>query len=172
MVRAMLTHAKMPRGLWGEALLVATAVINRAPTKANGGISPYQLWTGKRPAMAGYRAFGAHCYVHVPRALRNKLDDSARPARYVGPALTGSHHRVWYPGTRTVTESRSVTFVIDTPASAVEGEVSGTPSTINTPQATPMDDNSDAVTTPDQASTALERPDSPILSHEGGGERN
>ena len=45
-VRCMLLETNLPEELWGEALMTATYMKNRVPTKAVDKMTPYEAWTG------------------------------------------------------------------------------------------------------------------------------
>jgi len=81
------------------------------PTKANNGISPAELWDGKPPRLAHLRPFGAHAYLHIPEKQRNKLQNVAKPVRYLGPARDTRQHHLWVPSSHSITESRNVVFI-------------------------------------------------------------
>jgi len=60
-----------------------------APTKANNGT---ELWDGKPPWLAHLCPFGAHAYLHITEEQCNKLQNVAKPVRYLGPARDTHHH--------------------------------------------------------------------------------
>ena len=74
-VRAMLEQKHMPNFYCAEA--VRTAVYLQYQTFANGGVSPHELYFGKKPNLAHLRVFGRTTYVHVPQKKRRKLDAKA-----------------------------------------------------------------------------------------------
>ena len=47
MARCMLGN--LPSFLWGEAMNTAIYTLNRCPTKAVEGKTPYEAWTGNKP---------------------------------------------------------------------------------------------------------------------------
>ena len=44
MVKSMMAQANLPISYWGDALLTATYVLNRVPSKSV-TTTPYELWT-------------------------------------------------------------------------------------------------------------------------------
>lgn len=85
--RVLVAAAKLPKTWWGAAVLHACFVRNVLPTTAHAdGASPHEKLTGNRFDVSTLRVFGCLAYVHVER--RNKLDDKARPATYVGHSTT------------------------------------------------------------------------------------
>uniref|UniRef100_H3H8T6 Integrase catalytic domain-containing protein n=1 Tax=Phytophthora ramorum TaxID=164328 RepID=H3H8T6_PHYRM len=83
--RCMLEHAGLPKTYWGEAVMTATFLRNRCPTRAiSHDKSPHQVWTGKKPLLANLKVFGCHAYVHVPKAKRTKFDARSVRCRFLG----------------------------------------------------------------------------------------
>uniref|UniRef100_H3H7U1 Integrase catalytic domain-containing protein n=1 Tax=Phytophthora ramorum TaxID=164328 RepID=H3H7U1_PHYRM len=83
--RCMLEHAVLPKTYWGEAVMTATFLRNRCPTRAiSHDKSPHQVWTGKKPLLANLKVFGCHAYVHVPKAKRTKFDARSVRCRFLG----------------------------------------------------------------------------------------
>jgi transposase InsO family protein len=87
MARALLKQRGMPTVFWGEAVVTAVYILNRSPTKALNGRTPYEAWHGRKPAVSHLRVFGCFAFVkelgHV-----GKLDDRSTPGvfeRYLGP---------------------------------------------------------------------------------------
>ncbi|GMF59046.1 unnamed protein product [Phytophthora lilii] len=55
----MLEHAGLAKSYWGEAVMTATFLRNRCPTRAiNHDKSPHQVWIGKKPLLAILRVAG------------------------------------------------------------------------------------------------------------------
>ena len=70
--RAMLKEKHLPKFYWAEAIRTIVYLQNR--TSANGGVSPHELYFGKKPNLAHLRVFDSVAYVHVPKEKRRKLD--------------------------------------------------------------------------------------------------
>ena len=84
-VLAMLSHAKLPKVFWGEALLTANYLQNRSPTKAIDAYkTPYELWFGRQPNLSYLRVFGCKAYVFVPKEKRQKLDSHSNECIFLG----------------------------------------------------------------------------------------
>ena len=49
-VRSMISDAKLPQKFWAKALSTAVYLRNRSPTKAVTGMTPYEAWSGEKPA--------------------------------------------------------------------------------------------------------------------------
>ena len=69
MARSMLKAKKMPAEFWGEAVTTAVFILNRAPTKALKGKTPFEAWHGRKPNVSFLRTFG--CIGHVFFFLEN-----------------------------------------------------------------------------------------------------
>ena len=63
MVRSMMGQASLPVHYWGDALLTATYVLNRVPSKSVTS-TPYELWTGRKPNLTYLQPWGCAGYVH------------------------------------------------------------------------------------------------------------
>jgi len=81
--RAILTSAKLPIRLWGEAIMTVTYLKNRSPTTALDKITPYEAWHGKKPDLSYLHTFGCIAYHHVEGA-RRKLDDKSLKCQFLG----------------------------------------------------------------------------------------
>jgi len=81
--RAILTSAKLPVRLWGEAIMTVTYLKNRSPTTALDQITPYEAWHGKKPDLSNLHTFGCTAYHHVEGA-RRKLDDKSLKCQFLG----------------------------------------------------------------------------------------
>ena len=76
--------------------MTATYLRNLSPTAAlqDQSITPFEAWKGIKPDLSHLRIFGSECWVHVPKALRKKLDDHARKGVFVGYGDTRTTYRV------------------------------------------------------------------------------
>ncbi|GMF56608.1 unnamed protein product [Phytophthora fragariaefolia] len=64
----MLEHAGLSKSYWGKAVVTATFLRNRCPTRSTThDKSPHQVWTGKKTLLANLKVFGCHAYVTVPK---------------------------------------------------------------------------------------------------------
>ena len=57
MIRSMMAQANLPISYWGDALLTATYILNRVPTKSV-SFTPYELWTGRKPDLTNMQLWG------------------------------------------------------------------------------------------------------------------
>ena len=76
MVRSMMAQANLPIIFWGDALLSATYILNRVPSK-NVLTTPYELWNGRKPLLDHLRPWESAGYVHNPTHRYGKLGPKA-----------------------------------------------------------------------------------------------
>ena len=74
------------------------------------GISPKQLWTGRKPKIGHLRVFRWVAYRHIPSQRRQKLQRTAWKGIFVGYALTERQSRVLDLRTMAVKLYSSITF--------------------------------------------------------------
>jgi len=65
MVRSMMAQANLPISFSGDALLTATYILNRVPSKSV-STTPYELWNGRKSHLDHLRPRGSAGYVHSP----------------------------------------------------------------------------------------------------------
>uniref|UniRef100_H3H8A1 Integrase catalytic domain-containing protein n=1 Tax=Phytophthora ramorum TaxID=164328 RepID=H3H8A1_PHYRM len=112
--RCMLEHAGLPKTYWGEAVVTATFLRNRCPTRAvSHDKSPHQVWTGKKPLLANLKVFGCHAYVHVPKAKRTKFDARSVRCRFLGYSEHEKAYRFEELESSRVLVSRDAQFMED-----------------------------------------------------------
>ena len=73
MARCMVkSQQALPHGFWLEAVMCATYVLNRCPTKALQSTTPYEAWHGTKPSVAHLCVFGFLAYALVPQQQHMK----------------------------------------------------------------------------------------------------
>jgi hypothetical protein len=74
----------LPGYFWGKAVSTAIHILNRAPTRALDGRTPFEAWHGEAPAVHYFCMFG--CVAHVKNTWPNmkKLDDRSRRTIFIG----------------------------------------------------------------------------------------
>ena len=107
-VRCMLSNAGLGKEFWAEAITYACHLINRLPSAAIDGKTPFEKWYGK-PAVDydSLHVFGSTAYYHV---TESKLDPRAKKAIFMGITSGVKGYRLWCPMTKKVIFSRDVTF--------------------------------------------------------------
>ena len=80
----MLSHAKLPKMFWGEAMHTAVYLINRSPSAPLNGEVPEKVWTGRDPSYSHLRVFGCTISIHVLKDERSKLNTKIRQCVFLG----------------------------------------------------------------------------------------
>ncbi|GJT75029.1 zinc finger, CCHC-type containing protein [Tanacetum coccineum] len=75
MVNSMLSYSGLSQGFWGEAMLTACYLVNRVPNKRN-RITPYELWTKKKPSLNYLKVWGCRAVVRLPDPKLKTLGES------------------------------------------------------------------------------------------------
>lgn len=73
-------------------------------------MSPYEMWTGKKPDLSKLKTFGSDAYMHVPGMFRKKFDSKVQKGIFVGFQGESGNVRVYLPTTRSIKESKDVTI--------------------------------------------------------------
>ncbi|KAI5314494.1 hypothetical protein L3X38_043670 [Prunus dulcis] len=84
MSKIMMKGKKLPYKFWGEAVNTAVYIQNRCPTKALDNVTPFEVFSGRKPGVKHLRVFGSICFCHVPNQLMSKLEDAAVKCIFVG----------------------------------------------------------------------------------------
>jgi len=97
MVRCMLAESHAELSLWGEALLAAVHLKNRAPhSYLELDKTPEEVWSGHKPSITHLRKWGCKVSVLIPDQFRNSKVGSkvwwGRLVGYGGPRLG---YRIW-----------------------------------------------------------------------------
>jgi hypothetical protein len=77
-VKCMLSHAKLPKSYWGEALMIAIYLINLSPSYPLQGDVPNRVWYNKDVSYNHLKVFGCKAFVHIPQDERLKVDAKTR----------------------------------------------------------------------------------------------
>jgi hypothetical protein len=84
-------------------------ILNRSPTKALNGRTPYEAWHGCKPAVSHLWVFG---YLTFGKELDHisKLDDRSTPRVSISYAECSKAYHILDPGTQRVRTTRGVVF--------------------------------------------------------------
>lgn len=77
--------------MWGEAVYIATYLLNRSPTKMLIK-TPYEMWKGDKLDLKNLRLLGCTAYAKILGSLKN-LDDRSKKLKFVSYASQG--YRLW-----------------------------------------------------------------------------
>ena len=113
MAQCMVKTRASPHAFWLKAIMCATYVLNRCPTKALQSITPYEAWHGRKPIVAHLRVFGCLAYALVPAQQCSKLDGKAVKCTFVGYSAKSKEYRLYYPQPKRIFVSQDVVFVED-----------------------------------------------------------
>ncbi|KAJ4764255.1 polyprotein [Rhynchospora pubera] len=111
MARTMMNEKGLPLSFWAEATYTAVYLLNRCPTKAVENKTPFEAWSGgRKPSVNHLKVFGSVCYAHVPKEMRNKLEDKGEKCVFVGYSTKSKGYRLFSLKRNKVIESRDVIF--------------------------------------------------------------
>jgi hypothetical protein len=108
----MLFSAQLASGNWAEAVATANYVQNRSPSRSNSaGVSPYELWEGRKPDVAHFRTFGCKAQVHIAKGVpgRHKLKPRSHLCIMIGYANNGNGY-LFKTGSGEVISSNNAVF--------------------------------------------------------------
>ncbi|KAL8127829.1 hypothetical protein AgCh_014672 [Apium graveolens] len=108
MTRSLLKEKGFPSKMWGEAVRHAIYILNRLPTKALTGKTPYEAWLGTKPRLDHICVFGCLTHVKIQSNGLGKLDGRSVNLIYIGRELGTKAHKLYNPTTGRVHVSRDV----------------------------------------------------------------
>ena len=73
--------ADLPKSFWGYALETVAYIINRVPSKSV-EVTPYEIWTNKKPNLSYMKIWG--CPAYVKRTISDKLESRSDKCLFVG----------------------------------------------------------------------------------------
>ncbi|XP_059671155.1 uncharacterized protein LOC132316698 [Cornus florida] len=110
-VRCLLSGMHVPKFYWHMAVLTATFLINRTPSRVLGGKAPLQIL---HPDYTLFhllpRVFCCTCFVHNRSPSRHKLDDKSIRCIFLGYSAMSKGYRFYDPVTKHMYHSLYVTF--------------------------------------------------------------
>jgi hypothetical protein len=110
MARSMMKAKAVPARLWGEAVMTAVFLLNRASTRSLVGRTPYEAWHGERPAVHFLRVFDCVAHVKITKPNAGKLDDRSTKMVMIGYEAGSKAYRVYDPVANRVHVTRDVVF--------------------------------------------------------------
>lgn len=110
MARSLLKEMKLPTKFWGEAVRHAVYVLNRLPTRALTGVTPYEAWTERKPDISHFRVFGCVSHMKIPSQLTTKLDDRSVRVINLGKEPGSKAYRLYNPKEDRIYVSKDVMF--------------------------------------------------------------
>lgn len=111
MARSMRVDAGLTKDFWAIAVDTAVYLINRLPSSAIEGATPYQRLFGRPARLDHIRIFGCRAYVQVYKHERKKLDEKAWRGIMVGyHSFNNRCYRIFDPIRQKTYLSTHVTF--------------------------------------------------------------
>ncbi|GJV23603.1 retrovirus-related pol polyprotein from transposon TNT 1-94 [Tanacetum coccineum] len=92
MVNAMLISSGLSQDMWGEAILMATYLLNKIPRKEKEE-TPYEPWMGRKPSYQYLRVWGCLAKVTVPTPKAQKIGPKSVDCIFIGYAKNSSAYR-------------------------------------------------------------------------------
>jgi len=91
--RAMISGSKLNKSFWSEAVLTATYLVNRTPSRAfQNKKTPFEMWHNRKPKLKYLKIFGSTVYVH-DKMRKRKFDDKSFKCILVGYEQNG--YKLW-----------------------------------------------------------------------------
>ena len=90
-------------------MVTAVYILNRSPTKALNGMTPYEASHGRKPAVSHLRVFGCLAFAKELGHI-GKLDDRSTPGVFIGYAEGSKAYHILDPKTQRVRMARDVVF--------------------------------------------------------------
>ena len=100
----------MPARFWGEAVTTAVFIVNRTPTKALKGKTPFEAWYGRKPSVSFLRTFGCISHVRKTKPILTKLEDRSTPMVLLGYQEGTKAYQLYDPRRGMVVVSHDVVF--------------------------------------------------------------
>lgn len=130
--RAIMFYMNVPKYLWGEAILTASYLINRMPTKMLKYQTPLECLKIFFPEARLFsdlpvKVFGCTVYLHIPSKFRTKLDPRAIKCVFLGYSSNKKGYKCFDPFTKKIHVSMDVSFLETTPhftKKSLQGEIS------------------------------------------------
>ena len=109
----MLSHSKLLKSCWGEAMRTSIDLINLSPSAPLKGDVLERVCTGKDVSYDHLRVFGCREFVHIPKDEKLKLDVKVKPCIFLGYGHEEFGYRLWDPMSRKIVRSKDVVFLED-----------------------------------------------------------
>jgi len=115
MAQCMVKSQALPHSFWLEAIMCATYVLNRCPTKALQSMTPYEAWHDRKPSIESICMFFVVCHMlwchkHNAKNWMIRLSNVFLLVIVLKANVTGCIIR---PQTKRILVSRDVVFVED-----------------------------------------------------------
>lgn len=106
--RCLIFDAGLHKKFWAEAINTSVYLRNRSVVTGLKNITPYEIWTGKKPNLSHVRIFGSKVMTYIPKEKRLKWDKKAKELVLVGYAENIKGYRVYDPENNSIRTNRDV----------------------------------------------------------------
>src|ERR1700761_512114 len=110
LARAILIARNLPSFLWAEAVSHAAYIRNRSPTRALEGMTPDELWNGRKPNMSHLREFGSTVWILKEGDKPSKILAKSSKHIFVGFNNGPKAIKYWDKSSRQIKVSRNFIF--------------------------------------------------------------
>ncbi|KAF7840931.1 BURP domain-containing protein BNM2A-like [Senna tora] len=111
--RALLFHAGLSSKFWGEAMLTATYIINKLPTRVLNWKCPFEVLMNKVPKYSLMKVFGCLAYATNTSPHKTKFDPRSKKCMFVGYAADCRGYKLFDLEEGNIFVSRDVVFYED-----------------------------------------------------------
>lgn len=108
--KSLAISSQSPSLILGRVYTHSDVYINRTPTVANQGVTPYEKLFGKSPTYNHMKVFGCLCYARTTPKPRDKFDPRAERCMFLGYSPGQKGWQVYNLKTREFFVSRDVVF--------------------------------------------------------------
>jgi hypothetical protein len=108
--RSMLKAKGLPGWFWGEAVNAGVYVLNMCPTKNVDGMTPFEAWHGRKPAVHHLKTFGCIVFVRNTPPHLKKLGDHGYKMIFIDYESSSKVYRAYEPIMKCVHVTCDVVF--------------------------------------------------------------
>ncbi|KAL8120304.1 hypothetical protein AgCh_017462 [Apium graveolens] len=106
MAHNLLKEKQMPSQFWGEAIRHAIYLLNRLPTRAVSGVTPYE----EKPHIGHIRVFGCIAHMRIPSVNMQKLDNRSKRVVHLGKEPETKAYKLYDPVSKRVHVNKDIVF--------------------------------------------------------------
>jgi 2,3-bisphosphoglycerate-independent phosphoglycerate mutase len=81
----------------GTPVLLVPTILNRSPTKALKGVTPFEVWHGRKPNVTFLRTFGYIGHVKATKPGLGKMEDRSTKMVFLGYEEGSKAYRLYNP---------------------------------------------------------------------------
>jgi transposase InsO family protein len=107
----LMFYSGLPMKFIGLAIETSVYLRNKCPHSALPKETPHYRWYGNKPDLTNLRVFGTVCYSHVPKQIRNKVDERSRRCYMLGYSDKAKAWKLYNIETGKIIKSAHVKFM-------------------------------------------------------------